>query len=32
LRDELGWRPRVQLDKGLRETVNWWRERGRHAA
>lgn len=32
LRDELGWRPRVQLDEGLRETVNWWRERSRHAA
>jgi nucleoside-diphosphate-sugar epimerase len=32
LRDELGWRPRVGLDEGLRETVNWWRERGRHAA
>jgi nucleoside-diphosphate-sugar epimerase len=27
LRDELGWRPRVRLDDGLCETVNWWRVR-----
>ena len=27
LRDELGWRPRIALDDGLRECVNWWRTR-----
>jgi nucleoside-diphosphate-sugar epimerase len=31
LRDELGWRPRVELVAGLRETVNWWRARRRAA-
>jgi nucleoside-diphosphate-sugar epimerase len=25
LRDELGWRPRIDLASGLRETVRWWR-------
>jgi nucleoside-diphosphate-sugar epimerase len=25
LRDELGWRPRIDLASGLRETVGWWR-------
>jgi nucleoside-diphosphate-sugar epimerase len=25
LRDELGWRPRIDLARGLHETVNWWR-------
>ncbi len=25
LRDELGWRPRIPLEHGLRETVGWWR-------
>jgi nucleoside-diphosphate-sugar epimerase len=25
LRDELGWRPRIELARGLSETVNWWR-------
>ncbi len=25
LRDELGWRPRIALASGLRETANWWR-------
>jgi nucleoside-diphosphate-sugar epimerase len=30
LRDELGWRPRVELSEGLRRAVEWWRaERGR---
>jgi nucleoside-diphosphate-sugar epimerase len=27
LRDELGWRPRIGLEEGLRECVNWWRAR-----
>jgi nucleoside-diphosphate-sugar epimerase len=27
LRDELGWRPRVSLDAGLRECIEWWRVR-----
>lgn len=26
LRDEVGWRPRHDLDSGLRQTVDWWRE------
>lgn len=30
LRDELGWSPRITLEAGLRETVDWWR--ARHAA
>ncbi|QJW99143.1 NAD-dependent epimerase/dehydratase family protein [Frigoriglobus tundricola] len=25
LRDELGWRPRIDLATGLRATANWWR-------
>ncbi|MDY3554634.1 NAD(P)-dependent oxidoreductase [Gemmata sp. JC717] len=25
LRDELGWRPRIDLGTGLDETVGWWR-------
>jgi nucleoside-diphosphate-sugar epimerase len=25
LRNELGWRPQIDLTSGLRETVNWWR-------
>lgn len=25
LRDELGWRPRIDLTTGLRDTVDWWR-------
>jgi nucleoside-diphosphate-sugar epimerase len=25
LRDEVGWRPRVTLEAGIRETVSWWR-------
>jgi nucleoside-diphosphate-sugar epimerase len=25
LRDELGWRPSVDLDAGLRRTIDWWR-------
>lgn len=25
LRDELGWRPRIDLESGLRDTVHWWR-------
>ncbi|MBP3959792.1 NAD(P)-dependent oxidoreductase [Gemmata sp. G18] len=28
LRDELGWRPRTDLERGLRETVDWWRTTG----
>jgi nucleoside-diphosphate-sugar epimerase len=27
LRQELGWRPRIGLEGGLRDTVAWWRER-----
>jgi nucleoside-diphosphate-sugar epimerase len=27
LRDELGWRPRITLEEGLLQTVNWWRAR-----
>jgi nucleoside-diphosphate-sugar epimerase len=27
LRQELGWRPRIGLEDGLRDTVAWWRER-----
>jgi nucleoside-diphosphate-sugar epimerase len=30
LRNELNWRPRISLEDGLREVVNWWRIR--HAA
>lgn len=30
LRDELGWQPRIPLERGLKETVDWWRTR--HAA
>jgi nucleoside-diphosphate-sugar epimerase len=26
LRDEVGWRPRHDLDSGLRQTVDWWSE------
>jgi dTDP-glucose 4,6-dehydratase len=25
---ELGWRPQIQLDDGLRQTVDWYRENG----
>jgi nucleoside-diphosphate-sugar epimerase len=27
LREEVGWRPRFDLEDGLRQTVNWWRTR-----
>jgi nucleoside-diphosphate-sugar epimerase len=27
LRDEVGWMPRRSLEDGLRETLEWWRER-----
>jgi nucleoside-diphosphate-sugar epimerase len=27
LRDELGWRPRYDLERGLEDTVEWWRAR-----
>jgi nucleoside-diphosphate-sugar epimerase len=27
IRQELGWRPRIGLEDGLRDTVAWWRER-----
>lgn len=30
LRYELGWQPRIDLDDGLRETFQWWRERTDH--
>ena len=26
LHSELGWRPRIGFDDGLRETFQWWRE------
>jgi nucleoside-diphosphate-sugar epimerase len=29
LRDEVGWRPRIDLAEGLRQSVAWWKERGR---
>jgi GDP-L-fucose synthase len=25
-KDELGWTPKVSLDKGLEQTINWWRK------
>ncbi|HEY0077455.1 MAG TPA: NAD(P)-dependent oxidoreductase [Pyrinomonadaceae bacterium] len=25
LRDEVGWRPRIDLDAGLERTIRWWR-------
>ena len=25
-KDELGWTPKVSLDKGLEKTINWWRK------
>jgi nucleoside-diphosphate-sugar epimerase len=28
LRDDVGWRPRLDLDAGLRDTVEWWRRQG----
>ncbi|MEO8519720.1 MAG: NAD(P)-dependent oxidoreductase [Acidobacteriota bacterium] len=32
IRDEVGWHPAVSLDRGLAETIEWWRtERGREA-
>ncbi|MFI4989731.1 MAG: NAD-dependent epimerase/dehydratase family protein [Solirubrobacterales bacterium] len=27
LREEVGFRPRVELEQGIRETIAWWRER-----
>lgn len=27
LRDEVGWTPRYDLDRGLEQTMNWWKER-----
>lgn len=27
LKNELGWKPKYNLDKGLRETIKWWREK-----
>ena len=29
IRDEVGWRPRRTLDRGLEETIEWWRTEGR---
>lgn len=28
LSDEVGWKPKYDLDAGLDETIRWWRERG----
>jgi nucleoside-diphosphate-sugar epimerase len=30
LRDEVGWKPRIALEEGLKQIVDWWRTR--HAA
>jgi nucleoside-diphosphate-sugar epimerase len=27
LKDEVGWSPQYDLDRGLEQTMNWWRER-----
>ncbi len=32
LRDEALWRPRFNLDEGLRDTIAWWRDRLRSGA
>lgn len=32
LRSEIGFRPQVGLEDGLRETIDWWRARSRGAA
>jgi len=26
LRDEVGWRPAIELDEGLDAVIAWWRE------
>lgn len=28
LRDQLGWRPSIDLDSGLDQTIRWWRDEG----
>ena len=32
LRGELAWTPRFTLDRGLADTVAWWRKQSREAA
>jgi nucleoside-diphosphate-sugar epimerase len=32
LRSEVGFRPRLSLDEGLRETIDWWRARSAEAS
>jgi UDP-glucose 4-epimerase len=27
LKQEVGWRPKYTLDKGLDETIKWWEEK-----
>jgi nucleoside-diphosphate-sugar epimerase len=31
LENEIGWRPAIDLDEGLRRTIEWWRHQGRGA-
>ena len=26
LREEVGWQPRITLEDGLEDTINWWRK------
>ena len=29
MRTEVGWEPRWDLERGLKQTIDWWRERCR---